>query len=88
MDRIAKIATRVFALTTIALIVVEFLFVPVRDRYRFMGWAELSLAAMFLSVGVERFQQQRAGGTLYVGVGVFLVVVVLIGFVIMPTHVR
>ncbi len=53
-----------------------------------MGWAELSLAAMFLSVGVERFQQQRAGGTLYVGVGVFLVVVVLIGFVIMPTHVR
>ncbi|MDA8345593.1 MAG: hypothetical protein M0Z66_08925 [Thermaerobacter sp.] len=51
-----------------------------------MGWAELSLAAMFLATGVGRFQDRKAGGTLYVGVAAFLFIVVAIVLFGMSAH--
>ena len=77
----------VFAVTTFALIVVDLMFVPVADRFRFGSWVELSIAALFLSIGTNRLQNQsRAAGTLYIAVAVFLVLVVLIGTFLLPAH--
>lgn len=75
-----------FALTTIALIIADVFFVPPQGRFHFVGWVELSLAALFTSVGVNRNGENRGGGALYIGVGVFLLLVVLIGFVFVPSH--
>ncbi len=86
LNRKAKVAALVFALMTVGLVVFGFLVVPPAQRFHFMGWAELSLGGLFVSLGIDRRQSGYASGSLYIGVGVFLVVVVLVGTLLAPAH--
>jgi hypothetical protein len=79
--KLLTIFSLLFSTITIVLIVFEYIFVKSQNHiHHVTGWALLSLGLMFLADGLNRYLDRRQAGFAYLGVGLFVILVVVTGF--------